>query len=175
MKKKVLFICTHNSTRSQMAEGLLRAFYGDCYEAYSAGTQPSKVNSYAIRVMVEIGIDISSHQSKNVDVFHGMKFDYVVTVCNQAKEKCPFFRGGDEYLHRDFDDPSQFKGSVEQKLAVFRQVRDVIKGWIEKTFGGEHKRPMISRIFSRTRRINCCMSPYGHLAPKGYERSLFIF
>ena len=79
-----------------MAEGLLRAFYGDCYEAYSAGTQPSKVNSYAIRVMVEIGIDISSHQSKNVDVFHGMKFDYVVTVCNQAKEKCPFFRGGDK-------------------------------------------------------------------------------
>ena len=152
MKKKVLFICTHNSARSQMAEGLLRAFYGDRYEAYSAGTQPSKVNPYAIRVMVEIGIDISSHHSKNVDVFHGMKFDYVVTVCNQAKEKCPFFWVGDEYLHSDFDDPSQFKGNEEQKLAAFRQARDAIKGWIEITFGGEDKMPMISRIFSRTKK-----------------------
>ena len=163
MKKKVLFICTHNSARSQMAEGLLRAFYGDRYEAYSAGTQPSKVNPYAIKVMAEIGIDISTHQSKNVDVFHGMKFDYVVTVCNQAKEKCPFFPGSDEYLHSDFDDPSQFKGNENQKLAVFRQVRDIIKGWIEKTFGGEDKRPMISRIFSRTKKLNWCIEPYEYV------------
>lgn len=117
-----------------MAEGLLRAFYWDRYEAYSAGTQPSMVNPYAIKVMAEIGIDISTHQSKNVDVFHGMKFDYVVTVCNQAKEKCPLFGGGKEYLHCDFEGPSRFNGNEEQKLASFRSVRDAIKNWIEKTF-----------------------------------------
>lgn len=136
--KKVLFICTHNAARSQMAEGLLRAFYGDRYEAYSAGTQPSMVNPYAIKVMAEIGIDISTHHSKNIDVFHGMKFDYVVTVCNKAKEACPLFLGGEESLHNDFDDPSQFKGNEDEKLAVFRKIRDVIKGWIEKTFTHEN-------------------------------------
>ncbi len=165
MKKKVLFLCTHNSVRSQMAEGLLRAFYGNRYEAYSAGTHPSAVNPCAIKVMAEIGIDISAHQSKNVDVFHGMKFDCVVTVCNQAKEKCPFFRGGGEHLHRDFEDPSRFTGGEEQKLAVFRQVRDIIKGWIEKTFGEEDKTTILSRFFPRTKRINWCMNPYGHSFP----------
>ena len=90
MKKKVLFICTHNSARSQMAEGLLRAFYGDRYEAYSADTQSSKVNPYAIKVMAEIGIDISSQSSKSVDEFLYKKFDYVVTVCNHAKEEEPY-------------------------------------------------------------------------------------
>ncbi|HHT9106885.1 MAG TPA: arsenate reductase ArsC [Candidatus Wujingus californicus] len=138
MKKKVLFICTHNSARSQMAEGLLRAMYGDYYDVYSAGIQPSKVNPYAIRVMAEIGIDISAHHSKNVDVFHRIKFDYVITVCNQAKESCPFFQGGKEYIHCNFDDPSQFEGEEEQKLAVFRQVRDEIKDWIEKNFDGKN-------------------------------------
>lgn len=88
--------------------------------------------------MAEIGIDISAHHSKNVDVFHGIKFDYVITVCNQAKESCPFFQGGKEYLHCNFDDPSQFEGEEEQKLAVFRQVRDEIKDWIEKNFDGKN-------------------------------------
>jgi arsenate reductase len=93
MKKKVLFVCAHNAARSQMAEGLLRSLYGDRYEAYSAGTQPSRINPYAIKVMAEIGIDISTHYSKNIDVFHGIRFDYVVPVCNKAKEECPFFQG----------------------------------------------------------------------------------
>lgn len=152
MKKKVLFICTHNSARSQMAEGLLRAFYGDRYEAYSAGTQPSMVNPYAIRVMAEIGIDISTHQSKNVDVFHGIRFDYIVTVCNHAKESCPIFAGGRKYLHSNFEDPSQFEGNEEQKLAIFRQVRDAIRDWVEKTFGGKAKRPLIRWIFARRKK-----------------------
>ncbi len=156
MKKKVLFICTQNSARSQMAESLLRSLYGDRYVAYSAGTQPSKVNPYAIKVMAEIGIDISTHYSKHIDVFHGIRFDYVAPVCNKAKDECPFFQGGGEYLHNDFDDPSQFKGNEDEKLAVFRKTRDIIKGWIEKTFGAEHKDTMISRFFPRTRRINWC-------------------
>jgi arsenate reductase len=139
MKKKVLFICTHNAARSQMAEGLLRTLYGDHYEAYSAGTQPSKVNPYAVKVMSELGIDISTHRSKHVDAFHGTKFDYVVTVCNHAKEACPWFQGGKKYLHKDFEDPSQFEGEEEQKLAVFREVRDEMKDWIGKTFRGENK------------------------------------
>jgi arsenate reductase (thioredoxin) len=134
MKKKVLFICTHNAARSQMAEGLLRSLYRDRYEAYSAGTQPLRVNPYAIKVMAEIGIDISSHHSKSLDVFQGVTFDSVVTVCNQAKEACPFFRGGKEYIHKDFEDPSQFEGEEGSKLAIFRHVRDKIKDWIKETF-----------------------------------------
>ncbi|OHB83191.1 MAG: ArsC family transcriptional regulator [Planctomycetes bacterium RIFCSPHIGHO2_02_FULL_38_41] len=134
MKEKVLFICTHNSARSQMAEGFLRAMYGDYYDVYSAGIEPSKVNPYAIKVMAEIGIDISTQYSKNIDVFSGIKFDYVVTVCNQAKERCPFFQGGKEYLHCDFEDPSQINGNENQKLTNFKRVRDAIRNWIEKTF-----------------------------------------
>ena len=106
---KVLFICTHNSSRSQIGEGLLRALYGDRYEAYSAGTNPTRVNPYAIRVMKEIGIDISSQSSKSVDEFLYKKFDYVVTVCNHAKEECPMFPGARKYLHQDFEDPSAIK------------------------------------------------------------------
>src|SRR3990167_1405137 len=138
MKKKVLFICTHNSARSQIAEGLLRSMYGNRYEVYSAGTQPSRVSPYAIKVMAEVGIDISSHHAKHIDVFYGIKLDYVVTVCNQAKESCPFFQGGKEYLHCNFDDPSQFEGEEEQKLAVFSQVRGEVKDWIENFFDGKN-------------------------------------
>src|SRR3972149_138622 len=124
MKKKFLFVCTHNSARSQMAEGLLNALYGDKYEAYSAGTEPSIVNLYAIKVMNEIGIDISKHRSKGIEEFQDMKFDYVVTVCDNAKETCPFFPGRREYLHKSFDDPSGFEGEGDNKLAVFRKVRN---------------------------------------------------
>lgn len=134
-KRRILFICTHNSARSQMAEGLLRAFYGDRYEAYSAGTEPSGVNPYAVRVMQEIGLDISSHRSKSVEEFREMTFDYVVTVCDHAKETCPFFPGGNQYLHRNFADPSESKGTEAEILAVFRHARDDIRDWIEKTFG----------------------------------------
>lgn len=135
MKKKVLFICTHNSARSQMAEGILRTLYGDRYEAYSAGTQPTKVNPYAIKVMSEIGIDISNHRSKSAEEFRGKEFDYVVTVCDDAKEACPFFPGGKTYLHKGFKDPSEFKGNENEIIAEFQRVRDEIKRWIEETFG----------------------------------------
>ena len=133
-KKKVLFICTHNSARSQMAEGLLNAFYGDRYEAYSAGTDPSQVNPYAIKAMAEIGIDISFHRSKSLEEFRGKKIDYVVTVCDQAKGACPFFPGAREYLHKSFDDPSKFQGTNDEILARVREVRDEIRAWIEETF-----------------------------------------
>jgi len=134
-KQKVLFICTHNSARSQMAEGLLRALYGDRYEVYSAGTQPSKVNPYAIKVMSEIGVDILNHRSKSIEEFRGTEFDYVVTVCDKAKETCPFFLGGKEYLHKSFRDPFDFEGTDDEKMKIFRQVRDEIEEWIIKTFG----------------------------------------
>jgi len=136
-KKKVLFICTHNSARSQIAEGLLRTLYGDRFDAYSAGTHPSCVNPYAIKVMKEIEIDISAHRSKSIEEFRGVKFDYVITVCNNAKESCPFFPDGLKYLHKSFDDPSQFNGTHEEMLSAFRQTRHEIKDWIDKTFGQE--------------------------------------
>lgn len=133
-KKKVLFICTHNSARSQMAEGLLNNLYGDRYEARSAGTEPTKVSPYAVRVMDEIGIDISDHRSKKVDEFLGMDFDHVVTVCDHAQETCPFFPGAKEYIHQGLENPSEFAGSDEQTLEGFRRARDEIREWIEKTF-----------------------------------------
>jgi len=135
-KRKVLFICTHNSARSQMAEGLLRTMYGDRYEAYSAGIKPTGVHPLAVRVMAEIGIDISHHRSKSVVEFLGAEFDYVVTVCDRAKESCPFFPGAREYIHVGFDDPAGFSGTEEESLSVFRRVRDEIKKWILETFGG---------------------------------------
>lgn len=134
MKKKVLFLCTHNSARSQMAEGLLRAMYGSNYEAYSAGTKPSTVNPYVIRAMAEIGIDLSQHRSKSVTDFLQDKFDFVVTVCDNAKEGCPFFPGGKAYLHESFNDPSGFAGIDEQVMEGVRAVRDDIQRWIRKTF-----------------------------------------
>lgn len=134
-KKRVLFICTHNSARSQMAEGLLKALYGDRYEVYSAGTYPTVVNPYAIKVMSEIGIDISEYKSKSIEDFIGMNIDYVVTVCDRAKETCPYFPGAKKYLHQSFEDPASYEGDEEEKLNKFRKVRDEIKEWIIKTFG----------------------------------------
>jgi arsenate reductase len=132
--KKVLFICTHNSARSQMAEGVINKLYGESYEAFSAGTNPTTVNPYAINVMREIGIDISKNRSKRIDEFQGVDFDYVITVCDDAKEACPNFSGGENYIHKSFIDPTSFNGSVEKKIEVFRQVRDQIIDWIDKTF-----------------------------------------
>jgi arsenate reductase (thioredoxin) len=132
--QRILFICTHNASRSQMAEGIINSLYSDRYEAYSAGTEPTSVQPYAIKVMAEIGIDISKHQVKSVYDFIGQNFDFVVTVCDHAKQTCPFFPGGKNYLHQGFADPSQFTGTEEEILAGFRMVRDEIKVWIEKTF-----------------------------------------
>ena len=133
-KQKVLFICTHNSARSHMAEGLVNALYGDCLEAQSAGTEPSQVNPLAIRVMAEIGIDISGHHSKGVGDFLNQDFEYVVTVCNHANETCPFFPGGKERIHKGFQDPAAVEGSEDERLAVFRRVRDDIHNWVKETF-----------------------------------------
>lgn len=134
MKKKVLFICTHNSARSQMAEGFLNALHGDKYEAYSAGINPAKVNPYAIEVMAEIGIDVSKHRSKSIEEFRGKNFEYVVTVCDHARETCPFFPEGEIFLHKGFMDPAEFKGTEDEVLTEVKRVRDEIKDWIEKTF-----------------------------------------
>ncbi|MEM2082688.1 MAG: arsenate reductase ArsC [Candidatus Bathyarchaeia archaeon] len=139
LKKRVLFICTHNSARSQMAEGFLRALYGDEYEAYSGGTEPKGIDPRAVKVMAEVGVDISGQRSKGLGEFGGWGFDYVVTVCDRAKEACPFFPGGKIFLHKGFEDPSQLKGTEEEILAGFRRVRDEIRDWIEETFGGRHK------------------------------------
>ncbi len=143
---KVLFICTHNSSRSQMAEGLLRALYDDRFETFSAGTKPTIVNPYAIRVMKEIGIDISSNSSKSVDEFRYKKFDYVVTVCNHAKEECPVFPGAKKYLHQDFEDPSEFKGTEEEILAIFRRVRNEIINWVKETFKEGDDTELVKKI-----------------------------
>lgn len=134
MKQKVLFICTHNSARSQIAEGLLRDLYGNIYDVYSAGTAPSGVNPHALGVLKEAGVDVAGFHSKSIDSFKAQEIDYVVTLCDSAKQECPFFRGGKTHMHKSFEDPSQFKGSKEDTLNVFRRVRDEIRHWIEETF-----------------------------------------
>jgi arsenate reductase len=116
-----------------MAEGLLNALNGDQYDAYSAGVSPTAVNTYVIRAMAEIGIDISTNRSKSIDEFRGRAFDYVVTVCDHAKEVCPFFPG-ETILHQSFNDPTRFSGGDEAILDGVRRVRDEIKHWIQQTF-----------------------------------------
>jgi arsenate reductase len=125
-KTRVLFLCTGNSCRSQMAEGALREFAGDRFEPASAGTTPTLVNPMAVRVMAEIGIDISEQRSKSVVEMMGEQFDYVVTVCDNAREACPVFPGGTSKLHWSFDDPASGEGTEEERLEVFRRVRDEI-------------------------------------------------
>jgi arsenate reductase (thioredoxin) len=124
--RRVLFICTHNSARSQMAEGLLRHFGGDRFEVESAGTEETHVRPLAIRAMEEIGIDISGQSSKTLERFVDEPWDDVITVCDQANESCPLFPGGAQRLHWSFEDPSAARGYEEDRLAVFRRVRDEI-------------------------------------------------
>jgi arsenate reductase len=127
LKKKVLFLCTANSCRSQMAEGIANHLLGDRIEAFSAGTEASFVNSRAIAVLREIGIDISDHRSKNVDEFAGERFDLTITLCGDAQERCPLFSGGGERVHIGFADPAKATGSEEEIMEAFRRVRDEIK------------------------------------------------
>jgi arsenate reductase len=134
VKQTVLFVCTHNSARSQMAEGLLNSLYGTKYQAYSAGTEPSAVNPFAIQVMSEIHVDISKKRSKSINEFMEHKFDYVITVCDHVNETCPFFPGGIKRLHRSFEDPASYKGSSPDTLLEFRRIRDKIKEWIAEEF-----------------------------------------
>ena len=123
---RVLFLCTGNSARSQMAEGLLRTFGGEDFEINSAGTDPKGLNPLAIEAMREIGIDISSHESKSLDRFLGQHFDYIITVCDRARDSCPTFPGDNERIHWGFEDPAAVTGTRAEQLAVFRRVRNEI-------------------------------------------------
>jgi len=130
-KRRVLFLCAHNSARSQMAEGLLRALGGARFAAFSAGTEATHVRPLAIRAMAEVGIDISAQLSKTLDRYLDQAFDAVITVCDQANEACPIFFGAKERLHWSFPDPSTATGTEDEQLAVYRQVRDAIRARIE--------------------------------------------
>ena len=129
-KQRVLILCTGNSARSQMAEGLLRHDAGDRFEVESAGTKPSHVRPEAVAVMKEIGVDLSGHRSKSVDEFRDQRFDYVLTVCDNAKESCPIYSGHSNRIHRSFEDPAATEGSEEERLSAFRTVRDQLRDYL---------------------------------------------
>jgi arsenate reductase len=135
-RKRALILCTGNSARSQMAEGLLRHFGNDAgqrFEVESAGTRPSRIRPEALSVMRELGIDISGHRSKSVDEFASQPFDYVLTVCDNARESCPIYPGHANRLHRSFEDPGAVAGDAQTRLAAFRRVGDEIRGYL-RTF-----------------------------------------
>lgn len=136
-KRRVLFLCTENSARSQMAEGILRHEAGDRFESYSAGTAPTAVRPEAVDVMAEIGIDIRDQFSKSVDYFDGHEFDFVITVCDYARESCPIFPGNARHLHFSFDDPADVNGSHEERVSCFRRVRNEIRNRLI-SFAAEH-------------------------------------
>lgn len=147
-KKKILFMCYHNSARSQMAEGFMRELYGDIYEAYSAGIEATKLDPRAVRVMEEVGIDISGQRSKTSDEYKDLVFDVLVTVCDRARQACPICNtpelasinvthdqpGAKKIMHRSFRDPATAMDSDEEQLNAFRHVRDEIKDWIREKF-----------------------------------------
>ncbi len=132
-KQRVLILCTGNSARSQMGEGLLRSIAGDRYEVFSAGTRPVGLNPNAVAAMREIGIDISSHRSKSVDEFAGQQFDYVITVCDRANESCPIFPGNGRRIHQSFPDPAA--APIERQEEDFRAVRNQIAAWLKNFIG----------------------------------------
>ena len=136
-KPRVLFLCTANSCRSQMAEGMLRKLGGDQFEAASAGAQASRVNPDAVRAMKEIGIDISTHRSKDASEFRGQNFTYVVRVCDRAKETCPIFPGAFRYYDWGLDDPAAAKGTDEERMEVFRRVRNQIEARVKEFIAKE--------------------------------------
>ena len=131
-KATVLFLCTHNSARSQMAEGLLRDLAGDRFEVHSAGTEATHVRPLAIRAMDEVGVDFSGQESKTLEHYLGEPFDYVITVCDDANETCPFFPGAKKRLHWSLPDPSAAEGTEEERLAVFRSVRDALRDRVKE-------------------------------------------
>jgi len=137
-KTKVLFLCTGNSCRSQMAQAWLRTLVGDRFEVYSAGLEPHDIHPMTIQVMEEAGVDMSGYRSKHLDEYQGkIDFDYLITVCSDADERCPYFPGMGVRLHWPFEDPPAFDGPGDEKLALFRKVRDQIKAKIEEWLGGE--------------------------------------
>ena len=131
-KQRVLFLCTGNSCRSQMAEGFLRELGGDAFEAASAGVDPTRINPLAIRVMAEAAVDISEQYSKSVDEMTDQQFDWVITVCDRAREACPIFPRAARSLHWSFEDPAEATGAEEDRLIVFRRVRDEISGRVRE-------------------------------------------
>ena len=133
-RKKILILCTGNSARSQMAEGLFKHITQSRYDIYSAGTKPSIVRPEAVKVLSEIGIDISNNRSKSVDEFVNEEIDYVLTVCDNAKENCPYFPTKTEIIHYSFEDPAEIEGDKETRLNAFRKVRDEIKKYFENDF-----------------------------------------
>jgi arsenate reductase len=135
-KQRVLFLCTHNSARSQMAEGWLRHLAGDRFEVHSAGTEATRVRPLAVRAMAEAGVDIAGHASKTLERYLGQPWDYVITVCDDANDACPLFPGGRRRLHWPFPDPSRATGTEEEQLAVYRRVRDAIRARIEAMIAG---------------------------------------
>lgn len=135
-KKKVLFVCTHNSARSQMAEAFMNSIYGDRYEASSAGMEPRAINPRVVAAMKETGLDLSRNRSKSVDEFLGQKLDLIVTLCDQAQETCPFFPGGKKYSHQGFQDAGSCEGSEEEIMDCVRRIRDEIADWVRRSFKG---------------------------------------
>lgn len=134
VKKSVLFVCTHNAVRSQMAEAFLNNIYGDRYSAFSAGSDPTQIDPSVILVMNEAGIDVGNQHAKGLNIFQSNHFDYVITVCDQAQESCPYFSEGDIRIHKSFSDPSRVEGLTEDKIKEYRKTRDEIKKWIEQEF-----------------------------------------
>ena len=128
--KRILILCTENSARSQIAEALLKQMTFNRVDAISAGTDPVSVNPYTIRTLKEVGVDISNNRSKSVNEFYNQEFDFVITVCDDAHEKCPVFPGSHTKIHKSFEDPARIKGNDKTKLEAFRKVRDQIKDWL---------------------------------------------
>jgi len=137
MKKRVLFLCTHNSCRSQMSEGLVNHYLGNRFQSFSAGTEATRVNPLTLRVMAELGIDISHHFSKTIATFDGQQFDHVITLCGSALEQCPLFFGGVKRVHMGFDDPSRASGTEKEVLQEFRRVRDELRQKLIEYLSGE--------------------------------------
>ncbi len=151
MKRRVLFLCTGNSARSQMAEGLVNHFLGDRWEAFSAGTHPTGyVHPLAVQAMAELGIDISRQRSKSAEEFRGQNFDVVITVCDHAAQECPVWLGPGRAVHMGFPDPAQADGIMEDRLDAFRRVREGIReqvlGYLEMEAPEEHEKPLFLRI-----------------------------
>jgi arsenate reductase len=129
-RKRVVFLCTGNSARSQMAEGLMRSLRGDEFDVCSAGSEPKGVHPLAIKVMKEIGTDVSPQTSKHLNIYLNEKFDYVVTLCDHANETCPLFSGAGKKIHQGFSDPAAIDGTEEEKLEMFRKIRDRLRTFI---------------------------------------------
>jgi arsenate reductase len=151
-KERVLFICINNSFRSQMAEGFFRSFYGEYYDVYSAGSDPKEVDSLAVQVMAEIDIDISKHTSNSLKDFEGQEFDYVITVCGNQYNACPFFIGGKKYFKQPFKDPSTLVGTGTEKMKIIMEIRDEIGDWIQDL----HNYQICDHDIEKSGERNCC-------------------